>query len=393
MKQITRIFTVIALILWLPFAATAQETAKNFSLPQPEGAGKQICQTISLITGVAISPLMGVGVVGAWDYYKAKTPEQKARLPWFANPLFWVPALLLVTACFIKDSSGIVLPPALKKPFDAAETLENKISGLVATGAFVPIAASIFHSPDQTGASLASLGFAAIDLHWLYNALMIPVCMLAFFFVFLASNAIQILILICPFGTVDAALKAFRTTLIGTVAVSSFANPWIGAAWALVIILISYLLAGWSFRLSHFGLVFLWDFFTRRKNRFRPDPKENKLFLARKMEKVPARTCGKLSRSDTGELVLNYRPWLVLPRRTLVLPPGDYETGRGVFYSEIVRIEGGSARTVILLPPRYLGHEGELAKIYNFAGARDIGLRAAWAWFKSLFTGRTELVA
>jgi hypothetical protein len=170
---------------------------------------------------------------------------------------------------------------------------------------------------------------------------------------------------------------------------TSFINPWLGAGWALVVILISYLIAGWSFRLSHFGLVFLWEFFTGSKNRFKPDPKENKLFLGRKIEKVPTRTYGKLSRSEKGELIFNYRPWLVLPQRTLILPPGNYEAGRGVFYSEILRVDGDSAKTIILLPPRYRGHEEEIAKIYQFAGVRDIGLRAAWAWFKSLFASKS----
>jgi hypothetical protein len=59
-----------------------------------------------------------------------------------------------------------------------------------------------------------------------------------------------------------------------------------------------------------------------------------------------------------------------------------------VFYSEILRIEGDSAKTVILLPPRYLGHEEEVTRIYNLAGTRDVGLRAAWAWFKSLFSSK-----
>jgi hypothetical protein len=387
----TKTLLLLAVICSLPLAGFAASSGAKPADPNPQA--KKVCQTISEVTGVAISPLMGVGAVGAYEYFKARTPEQKAKLPWFANPLFWVPALLLVGACFVKDSSGIVLPPGLKKPFDAAETVEHKISGLVATGAFVPIAASIFHAPDQAGASLASLGFAAIDLHRLYNALMVPVMMAAFFIVFLASNAIQILILISPFGAVDAALKSFRTAIIGTIAVSSFANPWIGAAWALVVILISYLIAGWSFRLSHFGLVFIWDFFTGRKSRFQPDPKENKLFLARKTNRVPARTYGKLSRNEKGELVLNYRPWLVLPQRTLILPAGNYEAGRGVFYSEILRVEGASAKTMILLPPRYRGHEEEIAKIYNFAGVRDVGIRAAWAWFKSLFGGTKTAAA
>jgi hypothetical protein len=378
----TTLFLAALVCCWSLAASAATPEAKPAD-PNPQA--QKFCQTISLITGVAISPLMGVGAVGAYDWFQAKTPMQKAKLPWFANPLFWVPALLLVGACFVKDSAGIVVPPGLKKPFDAVETLEHKISGLVATAAFVPIAASIFQAPDQPGASLAALGFATIDLHWLYNALMVPFAMAAFFIVFLASNAIQILILISPFGPVDAALKSFRTAIIGTVAVSSFANPWIGAVWALVIILLSYLIAGWSFRLSHFGLVFIWDFFTGRKGRFLPDPRENKMFLARKINRVPARTYGKLSRNDKNELVLHYRPWLILPQRTLVLPPGNYETGRGVFYSELLRIEGDSARTMMLLPPRYLGHEGELAKVYNLAGTRDVGLRAAWAWFKGLF--------
>ena len=170
---------------------------------------------------------MGVGAVGAWQYFHAKTPEQKAKLPWFADPMFWVPALLLVSACFVKDAAGVALPAILKKPFDVAETIEHKISGLVATGAFVPIAASIFHSSSGNGdgAGLGAAGLAAIDLSWLYNSLMVPVAMAAFFIVFLASNAINILILLSPFTVFDAALKVFRTSIIASIAVSSWANP------------------------------------------------------------------------------------------------------------------------------------------------------------------------
>jgi hypothetical protein len=361
--------------------------------PPPPGVG--IAQTLSTITGVAISPLLGVSAVGCYQWCKAETEEQKAKLPWFASPMFWVPAFLLVAACFIKDTAGTALPTAAKKPFDALETVEHKISGLVATGAFVPIMVNILHEANSTGGqptlSLSSLGFAAITMPtWLYDTLMTPVAMIIFFVVFLASNAINILILLSPFTTVDAALKTFRTTILASVAgsglISNWAgHPWVGALWALVIIVISYFIAGWSLRLSHFGLVFVWQFFTGGRYRFKPDPKENRMFLGRKTERVPTRTFGKLSRNDKGELVFKYRPWLVLPQRILVLPPGHYEAGRGLFYSEILRVDGDSARTVFLLPPSYRGHEEEIARIYNFAGTRDVGIRAAWAWFKSLF--------
>ena len=353
-----------------------------------------MAQTLSLITGVAISPLMGVSAVGAWKWFEAKTPEQKARLPWFANPLFWVPALLLVAACFVKDATGIVLPPLLKKPFDVAETIEHKISGLVATGAFVPIAASIFHAGGSDhGASLSAAGFAAIDLSWLYNALMVPFAMVAFFIVFLASNAVNILILISPFGAVDAALKAFRTAILASVAATSFANPWIGAVWALLIIGLSWLIAGWSFRLSHFGLAFIWDFVTRRPNRFKPDPTANKMFLGRKIDYVPARTYGKMSRDEGGNLVLKYRPWLVLAERKLTLPAGRYAVGKGVFFSEILQLDGDNARIALLLPPRYRSHEYELVAIYGLTDVRDTGLLAAWQWCKSMLGFKTKIPA
>ena len=389
MKKRNILLLLAAVLVALPLGATAGVSDGKSAAADPNPAAKKLCETVSLITGVAISPLLGVGAVGAYDYFKAGSPEERAKLPWFANPWFWVPALLLVGVCFLKDAAGAtVLPTALKKPLDVAETVEHKISGLVATGAFVPIAASIFHSSSPDGASLAALGFGAIDLHWLYNALMVPVAMAAFLVVFLASNAINILILLSPFTTVDTALKAFRTAVLASVVATSFMNPWIGAAWALIVILISWLIAGWSFRLSHFGLVFAWEFITGSKNRFRPDARENNLFLGRKLNKVPTRTYGKLFRNEKGELVFNYRPWLVLPPRTLILPAGNYEAGRGVFYSEILRVEGDSAKTVILLPPRYRGHEEEIAKIYNLAGTRDVGLRAAWAWFKGLFSSK-----
>lgn len=387
MRKLKFLFAILLTTVLLANPAHAAIDANSKSDPNPQA--KKLCETISLVTGVAISPLLGVGGVGCYQW--CTTPKEKhSELPWFANPLFWLPAMLLVGVCFLKDAAGpVVLPSALKKPLDVAEAVENKVSGLVATGAFVPLVATIFKSmPNNSGASLADLGFASFDLNWLYNALMIPVAMAAFFIVFLASNAINILILISPFSTVDAALKSFRAAILASVVGTSFMNPWIGAAWAIIVILISYLIAGWSFRLSHFGVVFIWDFFTGRKHRFQPDAKENKMFLARKINKVPSRTYGKLSRNEKGELVLNYRPWLILPQRSLVLPPGTYETGRGIFYSEIVRVDGGDSTTsVILLPPRYLGHEEQVAKIYNLAGTRDVGLRAAWAWFKSLFTG------
>jgi hypothetical protein len=358
----------------------ADDTKAAYKAP-----GTEFATALSTLTGVAISPLLGTSAYGAVKWFQAKTPERRARLPWFAQPWFWVPALLLVGACFVKDTAGTVLPTVLKKPFDVAETVEHKISGLVATGAFVPFIVAALNDRPAASALFSSLGFAAADLSWLYDILMTPLAMIAFFIVFMASNAINILIILSPFTTVDAALKTFRTTVLGTVVVSAWVNPWIGAAWALVIIVISYFIAGWSFRLSFFGLVFVWDTLTFRRKRFTPDETVNWMFLGRKINKAPARTYGKLSRDEKGGLVLKYRPWLVLPERTMTLPEGKYAVGKGLIYSEIRRLEGDETRTALLLPPRYRSHENELVTLYGLTDVRPVGLRAAWKWLKELF--------
>ncbi len=377
----------LALSLLTAHAETATADPEIKTIP-----GQQIAQTISLITGVAISPLMGVGAIGAWEYFHAKTPEQKARLHWFANPFFWVPALLLVAVSFVKDTAGTALPAVLKKPFDVAETIEHKISGLVATGAFVPIAAAIFSAHgDHDGAALSALGFATIDLSPLYNAMMIPIAMVVFFIVCLASNAVNILILLSPFPVFDALLKLFRTSIIASIAVSSWLDPWMGAAWALVIIFFSWLIAGWSFRLSHFGFAFVWDFVTARCNRFKPDPTTNKMFLGRKINKVPTRTYGRLSCGENGALIFTYRPWLVLAKCSVTLPEARYAAGKGFFYSEILQLDGDKARIALLLPPRYRGHECELVAIYGLADVRDTGLLAAWQWVKFMLGFKTKI--
>ena len=377
------IVTALAAGCWHAPEASAASPAEIAPATNAATSGTDLAHAISEITGVAISPLLGVSAVGAWKYFHAQTPQQQARLPWFAQPWFWIPAFVLVTACFLKDTVGITAPRLLKKPLDVADAIEHKISGLIATGAFVPLVMAVFPPAKPEASLLGSHGFLAVmDLSWLGNGILVPIAMLAFLMVLLASNAINILILLSPFAIVDAALKGFRLLILLTVTATAFANPWVGAVWALIIIGIAYFIAGWSFRLSHFGLVFVWEFVTLRRKRFVPDPSANRMFLARQINKVPARSYGKLLRDEQGSLTLKYHPWLVLPERTLGLPPGRYAVAKGLIYSQIMRVEDRGLTAVMLLPPRYRGHEEALVPIYGLTGVRDAGLRAAFRWLK-----------
>ena len=393
MKRLLFITLVTAFLGTVP-CARAQSTVDV----KPPTKTLEAAKALTKITGVAISPLLGTAAVGAYDYFSA-SKEKKAHLPWYARPHFWVPALLLVGAVAAKDAFGTVLPPGVKKPLDVAETVENKVSGIVATGAFVPIAASIFGTLSSSsgtttdaGHQLCLAGLATFQFSSLLNVFTIPLAMTAFVLVWLLGHVINILILISPFGAVDAVLKSFRTFLMGLVTVTSFANPWAGAVLSLIIILLAYFLAGWSFRLTVFGSIYVWDFITGKRHRFKPAPDANWMFTARRIEKTPIRTYGKLWRGGQGELTFEYRPLLFTgPKRTLAMPAGTYAVGHGLFHPEIMLLEqaGEKEQVLLMLPPRYRTHEEEVARVYSISDVRDVGLlrgfKAIWNWRMGLF--------
>ncbi len=369
-------------------AAPAAATPTNAPAAKPT-PGVEAAQAISTITGVAISPLLGVGAVGAVKYFK--TPEAaRGKLPWFAQPWFWVPALLLVLLVCLKDVLGTTAPTILKKPFDVIEVFENKISALIVAGAFVPFVATVFQSISEDGSLAAEMGLATIDGASLLNLLTVPLALAAFFVVWMVSHVINVLILVSPFGTVDALLKFARLSLLLTVALSSLVNPYFGAAVSLVIILVACFLAGWSMRLTVFGNVFAWDLLTLRHARFTVGETADRAFTARRIEKVPVRTCGRVRRDEQGRLVFEYRPWLILPKRTLVLPEGDFSVGRGLLNPEVLHLKDGVAKRVLTLPPRCRTHEERFAKAYQMAGVQDVGLikgiKALWSWLKGMFS-------
>jgi len=399
MKRVLRIAVAAGLSCLLCLPLTASAAAK----PKPDGevpkAGLELAKTLTQVTGIAVSPLLGVSAVGAFQWMKAETPQQKAALPWFAQPIFWAPCLLLVAAVAFKDGCGTVIPPGLKKPFDGLEALENKLSGLVAAGAVIPVLVNNASKYMAAGGSamlwpasthftgLAFLHVGAIDISWLLDAALVPLSLAMYAVVWMASHAINILILLSPWGAVDAALKAARTSLLGLLTITTWINPMAGAFLSVIIIIIAYFIAGWSFRLTVFGTLFCWDFFTLRRRRYRVGTEGDWLFTARKIAGVPIRTYGRLQRAADGSLVLVYRPWLVLPARELPLPREGLVVGRGVFYSNVMAADPGYAdpRPLLLLPPRYVGHEPVLAQTYGIPGTRDIGLRRAWSWLREAF--------
>jgi hypothetical protein len=398
-----RLLPLLVLSLVLALAVTPLWAASGATAATPgRSPGSGLATAVSTVTGIAISPLLGTSAYGAYQYFTAKGAEARAKLPWYAQWSFFVPALLIVGLCAAKDAFGAVVPPGLKKPLDVLETLENKASGLVAAGAVVPFAMSslskllVAQAPAAGDPALAVHGLAmiqlgAIDFSWLLNLLTVPFGIAMFAIVWMASHAINVLILLSPWGAIDAALKAGRTALLGVLTLTATINPWVGAALSVAVIIIAWLVAGWAFRLTIFGSIFSWDFFTLRRTRYRVRPDANKVFAGGNLPAVPVRTYGRLCKTEAG-LVFRYKPWLVMPEKGAVVPPAGLVVGRGLFFSTVLHEEN---ETYLLLPPRYRGHEEQLSQAYGLGGVRAAGLRRAWSVMKELFggsAGKTQMV-
>ncbi len=396
MKPTTRwsCLVLVCVLFTLPLLAATRPAQAPKAGERPV-VGTQLASTLTQITGIAISPMLGVSALGAWKWYKAETPEQKAALPWYADPKYWVLGLLIVGAVAVKDGAGAALPPGWKKPLDVAETLENKLSGLVAAGAVIPFTMDTLtgalvgggggHADAVHATGLAMIQLGAMDASVILNVLLAPFAVAVFLLVWFTAHAINVLILLSPWGAVDAALKSLRLSVLGLLGVTHFMPPWAGILGSLAVIVLSYFLAGWAFRLTTYGTIFCWDFFTLRRHRFEPDAKENKVFAGKGIKGTPLRTYGKLSRTEEGKLRFRYRPWLVLPEKQVELPELPLEVGRGLFYPTIVATDGYNERTIILLPPRYKGHEEAFARACGIDTLTDVGLRRAWGVAIELF--------
>lgn len=385
-------------------ATTAAEKLRaDLMLP-----GISLAEGISEITGVAISPLLGVSTVGAWKYWHTEE-RLRSRLPWYCHPYAWGTGLALIGICFLKDFLGAAAPALVKKPLDFLELFEDKLSALVATVGFVPLVAlavSQFQQiqPSQatliSGSGLAIMPLADLADYTMHNPwITIPVGIVAFAVVWLSSHAINVLIALSPFGIVDAGLKLTKLALISLIAGSAALNPYLGAAVSLVLILIGALAAGWSFRLTLFGTLMGRDFLLN-KRASADDVRSSgvKGFLARRLQGVPVRTFGRLESDDQGGVHFTYRPWLLLPPVSVPLAETGMVLCKGLLHPSVAHRESfeSSPRSTLILLPRYRRVEESIAARFGCQEVIDSalmrGFKAMRRWLIDILSlGRSAL--
>jgi hypothetical protein len=388
----------LVLAMLFAFSGTPRAAEAESAPPAPPAKEEQLpgvalSQGVTEITGVAISPLLGVSSVGAWRYWKTPA-ESRATLPWYAQPWAWGAGFAVLALCFLKDSLGTALPGVLKKPFDMVELFENKVSALVASGAFVPLVAAEMAKhleAEKAAVPTASLGgetMAFIDLSWL----MIPGAVIAFLLVWICSHAINVLIILSPFSTVDAGLKLLRTGLLAMIGAVYSIAPWLAAVLCVVIICVAAWLAPAAMRLAIFGARFAADILLPWRGRRRATPESPHVFTLGRLAGLPPRTGGRLVLLDDGTAVFRYRRWCVLDERTIPLPEGTRQVEKGILSPALVHGRGEAETILLLFLPRYRGHEEKLAEHLKLHGVRDHamarGFAAVKGWLRGLLRRR-----
>lgn len=397
---------MIRLLVFLLCEFLFLSVVEGSQLPQPSGQESQPLSEslpgidpmrgISELTGVAISPLLGVSALGAYRYLD--TPEPKRYLlPWFCRPYVWIAGFCLLALCLIKDLLGTVAPPLVKKPLDMAELFESKISAVVACATVLPFVVSRMSlhgegsqqmapilSSSLHSAPLALVPLAAVNFDLRFIA--IPVAIVGFLIVWLAGHAINVLIALCPFGIIDTFLKLLKLCLFGSVVGSYFLHAYFGVVISLVILVFAGLIARWAFRLSFFGSRLAWDIIFPKLSRRRLQPTEPQVFLYRRLAGVPARTYGRLTCTDAGVIVFIYRPWFIMPRRTVFMPSGSIVMSKGLLFPSLLhRLEGNRRmKTLMIFLPRYRSSEHILADHLRIVEVRENvilrGLKAVRTW-------------
>lgn len=396
-----------ALLLAMP--APAQELEKAAPAKKPVQRvetlpGVELARGISEITGVAISPLLGVSSVGAWRYIWASA-EERPLLPWFCHPAFWGPGYVLLAACFLKDFLGTAAPPLLKKPLDVVELFENKLSAVMACAAFVPFIVSQFTTtasgPPEALAHGANLPLAAMLGTFPVDARLVtvPLATIVFLAVWLTGHAVNVLIALCPFGFIDAGLKLFRTAVLSVLTAASFLSPLLGALVALLIIAVALVLAPWAFRLTVFGTVCGLDVLFPWRGRRRVRVEEPHAFLAQTLAGAPVRSYGRIVREARGGAAFVFRPWLVLPERSVPLAREELCIAKGMLFPSLHQpcLRRGRSVMAVILLPRYRSHEEQIARHFGLSEVQESplrrGLLSVRVWFAEMVRGRGSVGA
>ncbi len=395
MKILRKCLFTIAIIFAISSNGFSQEKTTNPSLTTPTGGDTlgALSEVISTTTGVAISPLATMGVLGAWKYFNADE-QTRSSLEWFCNPAIWGLALLVGGLLLLKSTGKVVIPAALVAPVDLIDHFvrhtAKPIAGIctVIPASMKAITAFGMLNQSQDGVMHASI----IPLE-LIPAWGVATAITSFIFgvVWMSFNAVDTLVMLCPVGPVELISKLLKGAILVLILLLTAISPILALLLCAVIIFIATKVAAWAYRLTIFGYVIMYDLLFPSSARKKVDVNTPHAFVKCKEKKIAARTYGKISKED-GNLVFRYRPVFFAPTRTVILPNTDRHIVWGILMSEINDTVKTNLFCKVSFSPRYKKHEEAIGAALGIADIRDCGLIRGWKgfklWFADTFFGK-----
>jgi hypothetical protein len=353
-----------------------------------------IADTISTATGAAISPLLVVGTLGAWKYFRAEVND-RGNLPWFCHPAVWGLALFFSGLLLLKTTGKLVIPAPLAAPLDAVDHLARHTAGPVSgIGVALPISVQAINSfgalvQPREGIVTASLLPLTSIPAW---GVTFAVTLFVFTVVWMSFNAVDTLVMLCPFGPVEFVSKLIKGAVLLLILVLTLFSPILALVFCGLIIAIATKVAGWAYRITIFGFVLMYDLLMPGSARKRIDVSAPHAFVKCKSLKIPARTYGRIA-SNNGVLIFQYKPVFFAPRRAVSLPNVERYIVKGLLMSGIHDAQKTKELCKISFPPRYKKHEEAIAASLGFTDIRDCSLVRGWKamklWFADTFLGKS----
>lgn len=406
-----RSWMLLPIVLIAVVLLASAQTAEPDESTQALKSGESVTKALVTVTSTAISPLIGVSVMGAWQYYKTPVP-QRGQLPFFDRPYFWVPTILLLLLIFIKDTFG-GFAPLIKKPLDAIEVLfvnhaslilivfpvvMNQVARVMGYTSLRSLFAQmlsgsvVYAATAQTASVHHAFSVATAVLYLIVGFAITGV-------VWLLGHCFDVLALISPFPFVDFVLKAIRNVIFAILLGASIISPHVGLVLSLLVIIVSFMMFGWALRVSFFGALFAWSMLEMLLLDIQEKPARDKGVRAFSagVKNVKRRTYGKLAPREDGSLTFAYRRLLVGPEKTVVVGRAEsFAVGRGVFHPTVVEpIESAKKhRVVFRLLPTYRGVEEDVRAALDCGSVEDLrwnkGLASFWKFVTEDDSGTTE---
>lgn len=395
------------LILFLIFFSGGPAHAESPPVGEPSPYnqlflnGEMIAGEISKATGFAISPILGISVLGAYTYYTTPV-ELRDRIPWHASPTFWGPLLAVLLGIILKDTSKIVLPKIIIMPLDAIEALLEKnasaVLGLLVilssiTGRGIEQMRLAGHAPHFAflSSAYAAEGItgtaAALPSGLVELGILSILVTVVFGLVWVVSQSFNFLIFLCPFSWLDLLLTLSKNALIALLLGACLINPFLGLLVSSIIILISLFLFAGSYRFVIFGTIFSADILLRKSRKQALESERIKAFSGSAVAGAPSLSYGFLTTRDS-RLVFHYRPWLFLPLQSITTPfrSEHCDAGTGTVSPVIVTTgkNKNSSLTLFRLRPLYHYHEQRIVELLGLRGIRDVAfgktIRDGYRW-------------